>query len=236
MRRLTRVVAAVLGILVALAGLAAGAMWWWVSHPSVERNPLPPELVEDGSPEGVALEQSALKADLPALRASLQSQEKRSWCGVASSATVLSALRGSPVAQPAVLEAASSVKPPWKVTFGGMVLDDLAGILRANGLRATATHTADASLDAFRQALTRDMADPGDALLVNFDRPALHQLGGGHISPVGAYDPGSDRALVLDVATLRYPPVWVPLDELYAAMSGVDPDSGLTRGWVEARP
>lgn len=37
--------------------------------------------------------------------------------------------------------------------------------------------------------------------------------------------------LVLDVARFKYPPYWVPLTSLWAAMSHVDPHTALTRGY-----
>lgn len=40
----------------------------------------------------------------------------------------------------------------------------------------------------------------------------------GHISPVGAYDPGRDAFLVLDEASFKYPFTWVPAPLLYQAV------------------
>jgi hypothetical protein len=36
----------------------------------------------------------------------------------------------------------------------------------------------------------------------------------------------------LDVARFKYPPHWVPLENLHSAMLEVDPDTGLSRGWI----
>jgi hypothetical protein len=46
-------------------------------------------------------------------------------------------------------------------------------------------------------------------MLVNYERAALGQAKTGHISPIAAYNAKADRLLVLDVATYKYPPVWV---------------------------
>jgi len=73
-------------------------------------------------------------------------------------------------------------------------------------------------------------------VLINYDRGAVGQAPGGHISPVTAYDPQSDRALVLDTAAHRYPPVWVEVRALHRAMQAVDPDSGRARGLVRVGP
>lgn len=217
--------------LAAIALLVLGAGYAYISHPTLEHNPLPAALIDGGSPEGRSLESSAIQADLAALRAALQPQEKRSWCGVASAATALSALRGEPLSQTELLRKSDA---GWfKVSFTGLSLDTLAAVLVENGARAEAIHAADATVEDFRAALDRNLADPADALLVNYHRRGLGQLGGGHISPIGARDPASDRVLILDVSTLRYPPVWVDTAALFQAMGGVDPGSGLSRGWVE---
>jgi glutathione gamma-glutamylcysteinyltransferase len=41
--------------------------------------------------------------------------------------------------------------------------------------------------------------------------------------------------LVLDVARFKYPPHWVALPRLAAAMRTVDPTTGRSRGWLELR-
>ena len=51
-------------------------------------------------------------------------------------------------------------------------------------------------------------------------------------SPLGAYDADSDRFLVLDVASYKWPAVWVEATTLFTAMDTVDPDGGATRGFV----
>lgn len=57
------------------------------------------------------------------------------------------------------------------------------------------------------------------------------QTGDGHFSPIAGYHRGLDLVLVLDVARFKYPPYWVPLTSLWAAMSHVDPHTGNTRGY-----
>ena len=57
---------------------------------------------------------------------------------------------------------------------------------------------------------------------MNYSRKALGQPGGGHISPVGAYDETSDSFLVMDVNPNRAPWVWITSDDLVAAMRTFD--------------
>jgi len=105
---------------------------------------------------------------------------------------------------------------------------------------ASATHAASSSAAALRAQLQAALgASPPRYLGVNYQRSALGQAGGGHMSPVAAYDPGSDLVLVLDVARYRasimpgYGPLWLPLPALFASMNTTDSDSGVSRGWLE---
>jgi hypothetical protein len=215
--------------------LAAGAFYGWLSHPVAEDLPLPGFAVAFAGDAGQALLAGAAAADHAALARSFQPQEKRSWCGVAAAATVLSAMRGAPLSQDAFFTPeAEAVRSWWGVTFGGVDLVDLGGLLRAHGVRAE-VHHADEGLAAFRAALARNAATAGDYLIVNWQRAALDQAGGGgHISPVSAYDPAGDRVLVLDVASYKYPWAWIPVARLFAAMDTRDGDR--RRGWIEVSP
>src|SRR5690606_8976967 len=59
--------------------------------------------------------------------------------------------------------------------------------------------------------------------------------GGGHFSPVGGFHAASDHALILDVARFKYPPHWVPVPALYAAMEASDEATARPRGWIALR-
>ena len=61
-----------------------------------------------------------------------------------------------------------------------------------------------------------------DYVLVNYARKSLGQTGGGHISPLGAYDEASDSFLIMDVNPNRAPWVWVGADDLIGAMRTFD--------------
>lgn len=214
----------------------SGVSWlaWSIAHPAAEDLRLPPSLIAQ---DGAALPASPeAAADLAVLTSALQTQETRTGCGPASAATVLSALGGSRVSQEDVQSAqASAVRSRLRTFFTGMPLDALAAVLRADGADATATHAGDSTLEAFRESVRRNASTPGDYLVINYHREVLGQEGGGHFSPVGAWDAASDRLLILDVATFRYPPVWARVADVYAAMNTVDSESGTTRGWIEVK-
>lgn len=69
-------------------------------------------------------------------------------------------------------------------------------------------------------------------LVVSYNRKILQQTGTGHFSPIAAYDPKTDSALILDTARFKYPPHWVKLDLLFESMKSVDVETGRSRGYV----
>lgn len=226
-----------IALIVLLPMGAAGLRVWTIAHPGVENLPLPATLLAHDSSGASSLPSTPETAvDLVALSSALQGQETRTGCGPATAATVLSALKGRRVSQDDVFsDEAVAQRPQWKTFLGGMPLEALAAMLRTHGIEAETVHAGASSVEVFRDAVRRNESTPGDFLVVNFLRTGLGQQGGGHFSPVGAYDAASDRVLILDVAVLRYPPVWAPLVDLFTSMDTVDSQAGLTRGWIEVR-
>jgi hypothetical protein len=106
----------------------------------------------------------------------------------------------------------------------GMQLRQLHDILRALGADSTLRVVDDAApLDAIRDELRANLGRAGDYAVVNYDRRVLGQKGGGHISPLGAYDAASDSFLVLDVNPNDGKQwVWVPTAMMVAAMRTFD--------------
>jgi hypothetical protein len=97
----------------------------------------------------------------------------------------------------------------------------------------TATHAAASNATRFRAAaLAAFSATPPAMVGINFFRTPLGELGGGHMSPLAAYEPRTDRFLLLDVSRYKYPPVWVTTAVLFAAMNTLDADADASRGWV----
>ena len=105
----------------------------------------------------------------------------------------------------------------------GLQLSQLAQVLRSHGLKVeTRVVDDDADADAIRREIAANLASGDDYVLVNYARRALGQEGGGHISPLGAYDEHSDSFLIMDVNPNRAPWVWVRSDDLIAAMRTFD--------------
>lgn len=99
-------------------------------------------------------------------------------------------------------------------------LDEL---LRANGLSTRLVIVDDAKPAAeIRADLIQNLSRAGDYAIVTYKRSAVGQQGGGHISPVAAYDAGSDSFLVLDVNPTSAGWVWMPSAVLVTGMRTFD--------------
>jgi hypothetical protein len=72
-------------------------------------------------------------------------------------------------------------------------------------------------------------------MIAAYSRTVLKQSGSGHFSPIGGYNAERDMVLIMDVARFKYPPHWVPLQELYEALKPIDPDTGRARGYMLLR-
>ena len=200
-------------------------------------------------PQGQSLLlQSADRADYGPLAEQFLTQANLAYCGVASMVMVLNSLAvPAPAAagygsyrfwtQDNVFDAAATraVLSPELVARQGMTLQELRALLASHGLQARAIHGDRLSLAQFRLLVRSNLARADDRLLVNYFRPSLGQAGGGHISPLAAYNASTDRVLILDVARYRYPSVWVPLADLWQAIRTTDSSSGRSRGLVVVR-
>ncbi len=220
-------------LVVVLAVVLVGSVWWKL-QPKEDPQALPADLVSLFDEAGLRLLADAdARTDYGLLRANYESQALRSYCGVASSVTVLSAL-GREVDQASFFTSkASEVRPRRKVMLGGMSLPDLAGLLRAHGANVALQHASLSDVEQFRETLVRNLSTEGDFLLVNYQRQVLGQNKVGHISPVAAYDRETDTVLIMDTASYSYPPTWVPVESLFEAMATLDRSSGKSRGYVE---
>lgn len=220
--------------LVLVAVLAAAG--WLFLLPRTDLRPLPPDLIDAASAEGQALLDGAEgRADHATLARGFEAQALKSYCGVATSVIVLNALGQEVGQRDFFTDAAAEVRPMWRVMLTGMPLDDLGGLLAAHGATVAVHHADSVDEAAFRAALAANLAQAGDYLIVNYQRGMLGQDATGHISPLAAYDADSDRVLILDTASYKYPPTWVRVASLFAAMNTIDSETGRTRGYVEVR-
>ena len=127
------------------------------------------------------------------------------------------------------------------VSNEGLTLAQATYLLNAQkGVRATCWHAGRApgpavglgvpdcrvaeSASQFRRAARAALAADQRYVLINFSRATLSDddQGGGHFSPLAAFNGTADDLLVMDVARYKYPPFWVDTDLLWQAMATTD--------------
>jgi hypothetical protein len=105
----------------------------------------------------------------------------------------------------------------------GYQIRQLDEMLRANGLTTKLVVVDDAMPETdIRNDLAQALSQPGHYVIVGFLRRAAGEKGGGHISPLGAYDAQSDSFLLLDVNPTAAGWVWMPTATLVAGMRTFD--------------
>ncbi len=117
----------------------------------------------------------------------------------------------------------------------GIQLPQLHRVLLRHGLDSRLRIVSDPGDELTqRDELVSSLKIPGEYVIVSFLREALGQKGGGHISPLGAFDEASDSFLVMDVNP-NYGRCWfwAPSVRLFTSMRTLDRDG--FRGYLLAR-
>jgi len=224
----------ILGSILLLSTLTLAGYAGWILYPHEDPLPLPSPLVSLYSTEGKALLESAeVRADYDHLSKTFQAQSLASYCGVASSVAVLKAMGKNASQGDFFSDDASRLSSQLSVMFQGMTLQQLGGFLEDHGVRTSVHHADEVSIDQFRSDVENNLANADDYLLVNYQRKSLGQDNVGHISPLAAYNRKSDSVLIMDTTSNNYPPTWVPVKMLFAAMMTTDSTSGKMRGYVD---
>jgi len=116
----------------------------------------------------------------------------------------------------------------------GLQLRQLHELFKKLGLHSVIKVVShDLKADRIKKELIKVLATKNKYLVVNYSRSVVGQAryvekdgkkeaGWGHMSPVAAYDPGSDSYLVLDVNTVKAPWSWIDGDTLIDAMNTHD--------------
>ena len=105
----------------------------------------------------------------------------------------------------------------------GVQLRQLDELFKANALRTRLVIVDDRKSEKeIRADLVENLKRRGDYVVVNYRREAAGQQGGGHISPLAAYDPESDSFLILDVNPASAGWVWMPTTTLVKGMRTFD--------------
>lgn len=61
-------------------------------------------------------------------------------------------------------------------------------------------HADESTVDNFRQQAIQNLRQSDNYVIINYNRQVLHEMGGGHISPIAAYHVATDMFLLLDSA------------------------------------
>lgn len=175
------------------------------------------------------------------------SEKFLTYCGIASSVTVLNSLGveapDDPQIYPYKMFTQDNIftddvlhrRRPLEVEKGGNTLEQLATILGALHVHVETHFASELDLDGCRDLLVAVLKSPDQRVIVDFDRKVLHQKGSGHFSPLAAYHEGEDRFLLMDVARYKAPPCWVKAAVLHEALRGTDPTSQKSRGFLIVR-
>jgi hypothetical protein len=105
----------------------------------------------------------------------------------------------------------------------GLQLAQLQELLQAHDLKVQKRVAGGKNtLERFRKDVKKNLKTRDDYLLVNYTRKTLKQKGGGHISPLGAYDSETDSVLIMDVNSNKADWVWVSMSLLFDSMNTFD--------------
>eukprot|EP00600_Ochromonadales_sp_CCMP1393_P002924 CAMPEP_0174978244 /NCGR_PEP_ID=MMETSP0004_2-20121128/14080_1 /TAXON_ID=420556 /ORGANISM="Ochromonas sp., Strain CCMP1393" /LENGTH=372 /DNA_ID=CAMNT_0016229563 /DNA_START=227 /DNA_END=1345 /DNA_ORIENTATION=+ len=219
---------------------------------------LPESLIALSSPEGKKLFREALNLDgmegyFP-LAEQFVTQSEPAFCSLSSLAMVMNALNIDPKrvwkgawrwVSEDTLQSGTSQRIDRhlhdRIRKSGMGFGEFEALARSQGVRIASHRVAGRDLEEqclqgihrFRH-LVQTISSSNQAksfLVVNFARQILHQTGDGHFSPIGGYHPKKDLVLLMDVARFKYPPYWLPLRDLWAAMAEPDAKTGQPRGY-----
>jgi hypothetical protein len=192
--------------------------------------PLPSNLISFTSPTGLALFKKDLNPNALKLLAHFTTQKTVTYCGIASVVMILNAstpldLQRTPYRyfnqDDFFNEQVKKIITLDEVKKQGINLTKLSKVIQSYGLKAQPIFANTLNMKKFREILKGAILQQ-QFIIVNFLRSELHQQGGGHHSPLVAYDKNTDRFLLLDVARYKYPAYWVKTAELWKAIDTVD--------------
>ena len=226
---------------------------------SFHKRPLPVTLTALASPTGKQLFREAMSSGgmesyFP-LAEQFVTQSDPSYCSLSSLSMVLNALNFDPKkvwkgAWRWVSEETLQCETKQKICGhsleniknGGLSFAQFESLARCHGVKISSqrvfkeeigTAEGNTGIEKFRCLVDSISGDDKAEtfLVVNFSRGVLGQTGDGHYSPIGGYHKEKGLVLVMDVARFKYPPYWVPLDVLWAAMAEPDSKTEEPRGY-----
>ena len=208
------------------------------------------------SPEGQKLLQESDTHRQTLMIRLFKKQENDSFCGIQSSALLMSAQHfGTLFPDPALQSNCSLDAPPYvegnmfsfaetraavdeeQADTAGCTMDQVFDLLQQHGRKVKINYADAVGIDEFRTKACEALShkDSSWGVIVNYDEKDLQQdpIVHGHFSPLAAYHPSTDRFLLLDVwFGPQADDVWVKTEDMYAAMKTIDNDSNKYRGFI----
>lgn len=138
--------------------------------------------------------------------------------------------RVAKILDPAVIIGDKKVNGRYEL---GVTLDQLANALKLHGLKVTTRHAECASkfeIGKFRRLVKAITRNPTQYMIVNYSLTLYQKDGGGHFSPIAAYDEISDSVLILDTWSASNCWLFVKLEDLYKSMNTLS--DGSYRGYL----
>ncbi|KAJ2692116.1 hypothetical protein H4R19_006222, partial [Coemansia spiralis] len=163
-------------------------------------------------------------------------QSEPAYCGPSSLAMVLNALEVDPQRQWKGVwrwysdELLESCRSESDIKASGITYDQFL-CLASSHASAVAKRGEDVSREEFVRDLKHVTQRDDVFMVLSFSRAAMGQTGDGHFSPIGAYHPATNSALVLDTARYKYPSWFGDVDRLYDSLQPVDPETCRPRGY-----
>ncbi|KAL0483107.1 glutathione gamma-glutamylcysteinyltransferase [Acrasis kona] len=164
-------------------------------------------------------------------------QSEPAFCGLGTLCMILNSINMDP---------SKTWKGPWRwyseemlgcctsletIKEKGITLEQFWCMAKCNGANISLYRYEDSTIQQFREHVMNASKYADQYLVSSFSRKFLGQTGDGHYSPIGGYNKKHDSVLLMDVARFKYPSYWVPVETLYDAMSGIDVDTGRSRGY-----
>lgn len=214
---------------------------FFMGQSSFAQEAFPPTLINFSSQASLNLLKKDLNINLLKLLSHFTTQKTLKHCGIASAVTVLNATEVIPpidndhfayqyfTQDNFFNEKVLQIVKPEEVAKEGISLLKLSQAMATYGVKVNIFYGNDLSLDKFREVLQTALLNQ-QFIIVNYNRMALDEKGGGHHSPIGAYDNATDRFLILDVARYKYAAAWVKTEVLWNAVRTFDHNT--SRGFL----
>ncbi|ASK78672.1 phytochelatin synthase [Paraphotobacterium marinum] len=207
-----------------------------------------PGLISLNSKEGqLIFEQTTYKNSFWQLIPYFITQKNLSFCGPASIAMTLNALKLDP---PALTEEnlnnykmfdqdnifnikVNKIIKKNKIKKSGMTLNEMFEVLNTFNLKNKIYYGSDINEKQFIEIIIQAILK-NKIVIINYCRKYIRNTTScGHFSPVGAYNAHKKMFLILDVSRYKYQPTWIPQQKLFTAISkGVDSESKKSRGFI----